>query len=113
MIAREWKCLCPVRHLDGFLRHLYATGVADTSGLPGFMGYQILTREADDEAEVTLTTYWESLGAVSAYAGEAIGTAVLYPGDEAFEIVPELMVRHYVVVGAVFPVKTPPAAGRG
>jgi hypothetical protein len=103
VIAREWKCLCPAHRRDGFLAHLYATGVAETSALPGFCGYQILTRDVDGLAEFTLTTYWESLAAIEAFAGDNIGVAVLYPGDDAFGIVPETVVRHYDVVGAVFP----------
>ncbi|MBA4357672.1 MAG: antibiotic biosynthesis monooxygenase, partial [Desulfovibrio sp.] len=27
MIAREWKCLCPRRHREGYLKHLELTGV--------------------------------------------------------------------------------------
>ena len=105
MIAREWKCLCPGEHRDGFLKHLYATGVAETAALPGFCGYQILEREADGAVEVTLVTYWTSLEDVKAFAGEDIGRAVLYPGDEVYEIVPETVVRHYDVVGAGWPAK--------
>jgi heme-degrading monooxygenase HmoA len=101
MIAREWKCLVPCRHRDGFMAHLYATGVAETSALPGYCGYQILERElAGDMAEVTLVTYWGSLEDVKAFAGEDIGVAVLYPGDEVYEIVPETVVRHYGVVAS-------------
>ncbi|OLN31287.1 hypothetical protein DVDV_0075 [Desulfovibrio sp. DV] len=103
MIAREWKCLCPGKHRDGFLKHLYATGVAETSVLPGFCGYQILERELEGEIEVTLVTYWTSLEDVQAFAGEDIGRAVLYPGDDVYEIVPETVVRHYEVVGAGWP----------
>ncbi len=103
MIAREWKCLCPAGHREGFLRHLRATGVAATSRTPGFLGHQILVREADDEVEVTFTTYWRDWRGVVAYAGPDPGRAVLYPGDEAFGIVPETTVRHYEVVDAVFP----------
>ncbi|MHC1788845.1 antibiotic biosynthesis monooxygenase family protein [Solidesulfovibrio sp.] len=104
MIAREWKCLCPAKHREGFLKHLYATGVAETAALPGFCGYQILERELDGAVEVTLVTYWTSLDAVKAFAGEDIGRAVLYPGDDVYEIVPETVVRHYEVVGAEWPV---------
>ena len=103
MIAREWKCRCPLRHRDGFLRHLQATGVAETSTLPGFAGYQILERECTDGVEVTLVTYWASLQAITAFAGEEIGRAVLYPGDEAFEIVSETEVRHFRVLEAQWP----------
>ncbi len=103
MIAREWKCLCPKAHRDGFLEHLYATGVSETSGRPGCLGYQILTREAEGMVEFTLTTYWETRSSITAFAGEDIGRAVLYPGDDAYAIVSETVVRHYEVVGAEFP----------
>jgi len=98
MIAREWKCLCPPRRREGFLKHLHATGVAETAALPGYAGYQILTRDVDGMVEFTLVTYWESLACVTAFAGEDIGVAVLYPGDEAYEIVSETVVRHYAVL---------------
>ena len=103
MIAREWKCLCPPKHRDGFLAHLYATGVTETSRTPGFLGYQILCRDVEHQVEFTLTTYWDALETITAFAGADIGVAVLYPGDEAFEIVPEQVVRHYEVVGEAFP----------
>lgn len=103
MIAREWKCRCPKRHRDGFLRHLYATGVAETSALPGFVGYQILEREHGDAVEMTLVTYWGALEDVTAFAGEDIGRAVLYPGDERYEIVPETEVRHWRIIDAAWP----------
>ena len=32
-----------------------------------------------------------------------IGVAVLYPGDEVYELVPETVVRHYDVAGAKWP----------
>jgi heme-degrading monooxygenase HmoA len=104
VIAREWKCTLPRRHRDGFMEHLYATGVAEISALPGYRGYQILERELPyDVAEVTLVTYWGSLEDIKAFAGEDIGVAVLYPGDEVYELVPETVVRHYGVVGAAWP----------
>ena len=102
MIAREWKCLCPPAQRDGFLVHLAATGVAETSATPGYRGHQILTRVVDGMVEVTFTSYWESLGAITAFACADIGRAVLYPGDDAYAIVPETVVRHYEVVEAQF-----------
>jgi hypothetical protein len=104
MIAREWKCRCPAGHRPGFLKHLQATGVADTVATSGFCGYQILVRDLEDAmVEVTLTTYWTNREAMLPFAGEDATRAVLYPGDEAFAIVPETAVQLYEVVGAGFP----------
>jgi len=48
--------------------------------------------------EIGLTTYWETWEAVRAFAGEDLERAVLYPGDEKYEIVPDKHVRHYDVL---------------
>lgn len=103
MIAREWRCRCPKVHRDGFLKHLGATGVSECTALPGFRGYQVLEREQGGEVEITLMTFWRSLADVSAFAGEDIGQARLYPGDEAFGITPETQVRHYSLLAQGFP----------
>ena len=102
MIAREWKCLCPEDTAAGFLKHLRATGVAETEALPGCRGHQILRRSAGPGlVEITLLTYWESLEAMRAFAGDEARRAVLYPGDEAFRIVPEKDVRYAEVLEMV------------
>lgn len=102
MIAREWRCLCPAVHRDGFLEHLDATGVREASALPGYLGHQIMERQSEAGVEITLVTYWESLERITAFAGEDIGVARLYPDDEAFGIVPERTVRHYEVLSRAF-----------
>ncbi len=104
MIAREWRCLCPAEHHDGFLAHLDATGVRETSSLPGYRGHQILERYVEGGVEITLVTYWDSLESITAFAGEDIGRARLYPGDEAFGITPDQDVRHYRVLSSSLPV---------
>lgn len=77
--------------------------MAETSVLPGSAGYQILERACGDAIEMTLVTYWASLENVKAFAGEEIERAVLYPGDERYEIVPETEVRHWQVIDAAWP----------
>lgn len=103
MIARMWKCLCPKRNLEGFLEHLRRTGVAETSATLGFRGDQILSREAGEDVEITLITYWESLAVIQAFAGEDINRARLYAGDDMYAIVPDREVMHYEVLEQGFP----------
>lgn len=98
MIAREWRCRCPNTHRDDFLEHLRATGVHDTAVTPGFQGEQILERDLGTMVEITLISYWSRLEDISAFAGSDISQAKLYPGDEVFEIEPDLQVRHYDVL---------------
>ncbi|MBA4358412.1 MAG: antibiotic biosynthesis monooxygenase [Humidesulfovibrio sp.] len=106
MIAREWKCLCPRRHREGFLKHLELTGIREAQATPGCLGYQIMERLTETcptarsaSVELGLVTYWNSWEAVRAFAGDTPERAVLYPGDERFEIVPDKHVRHYEVLG--------------
>ena len=103
MIAREWRCRCPSRHKEGFLEHLDATGVRECQALSGFWGYQILERTLGPEVEITLVTYWRAAADITAFAGEDISKAKLYPDDEAYEIVPDREVRHYVVLDQEIP----------
>jgi len=105
MIAREWKCLCPRRHREGFLKHLELTGVSEARAMPGYLGHQVLERLCEtcptgrsSAVEIGLVTYWESWEAVHVFAGINPERAVLYPGDERFEIVPDRHVRHYEVL---------------
>ena len=105
MIAREWKCLCPRRHREGFLKHLDLTGVREAIATPGYQGHQVLERLCEScptglssSVEIALVTYWESLQAVQAFAGLDPERAVLYPGGEHFEIIADKHVRHYEVL---------------
>lgn len=105
MIAREWKCLCPTRHREGFLIHLERTGVHEARQTPGYRGHLILERldltcqaGRSGSVEIGLTTFWESWEAVRAFAGDEPERAVLYPGDERYEIIPDKHVRHYEVL---------------
>ncbi|MEW5774466.1 MAG: antibiotic biosynthesis monooxygenase [Thermodesulfobacteriota bacterium] len=102
MVAREWRCRCPQEHRDGFLAYLAETGVKDTAATPCCRGAQILVRELDGAAEITLVTYWDSLDAIRAYAGEDISVARLYPEDAKYELDPDRRVTHYRVVEQVF-----------
>ena len=98
MIAREWKARCPQRHKAGFTEHLRRTGVHDAAATPGFRGAQILVRGLGSAVEFTLITYWDSFDSIKVFAGDDIGVARLYPGDEIYELAPDDFVLHYDVV---------------
>ena len=110
MIAREWKCLCPTRHREEFLKHLARTGVREAHGTPGYLGHQVQERICNTcpaghsgSVEIGLITYWQDWEAVRVFAGDQVETAVLYPGDERYEIVPDKHVRHYEVLDMNIP----------
>jgi len=98
MFAREWKARCPMHQKEGFIEYLHRTGVKDTSATAGFRGAQIFARDLDEQIEVTLISYWDSLDSINAFAGDDIGVARLYPDDYKFELDPDDFVTHYEVV---------------
>jgi heme-degrading monooxygenase HmoA len=106
MIAREWKCRVPEVHSEGFTGYLYETGIKDSSVTPGCLGAQIFRRSFHGKIELTLITYWDELSSITAFAGNDISHARLYPEDEAYELEPDLSVQHYEVVEHQFMLET-------
>jgi len=98
VIARTWRCRCPLETREGFLRHLDATGVRECSALAGYLGHQVLERDLGDRVEITLVTYWRSMEDVTAFAGADPSLARLWPEDEAYAIESDLDVRHDMVL---------------
>jgi heme-degrading monooxygenase HmoA len=98
MIARTWSGRVPPYHADRFEEHLMATGVAESAKLPGHLGAHVLRADTDAYVEFRLITYWESWDAIRAFAGEHVGVAVLYPGDEEYELNADPHVEHHRVV---------------
>ncbi|MFI6323512.1 antibiotic biosynthesis monooxygenase family protein [Nonomuraea sp. NPDC050556] len=100
MIARTWSGRVPSHLADPFEAHLIATGLTAASALPGYQGAQILrsTHPQGRTVEFRLETFWESWEAIRGFAGPDVSAAVLYPGDEAYQLSPDLHVEHHLVV---------------
>lgn len=98
MIARTWNCRVPRRHADGFLQHLLGTGVAECAAIPGYAGAQVQRALVEDQVEFRLVTYWHSWDAVHAFAGPQIDRAVLFAGDDKYELEAAATVEHHVIV---------------
>ena len=97
MWIREWKCRCPIDTADDFIHYLDQTGVSDTQSIEGCTGHKVMCRSLNGEMEIMLNTYWQSLDAMKAYAGDDIYKAVLYPDDYKYRIEPDTKVRVYEV----------------
>jgi heme-degrading monooxygenase HmoA len=97
LIARTWNGRVPARHAHGFEQHLLATGVAEAARLPGYTGAQVLRADGEGYVEFRLITYWESWEPIRHFAGQDAATAVLYPGDEEYQLIPDLTVTHHRV----------------
>lgn len=98
MIARIWHGR--VRRADAGCYHQYLqqTGLADYADTPGNQGVELLRRDEGEVTHFVTLTFWESIEAIKAFAGEEYKAARYYPEDAAFLLEFEPSVTHYDVL---------------
>jgi heme-degrading monooxygenase HmoA len=97
MIARIWRGATAADRADEYLEYLKETGVADYTATPGNQGVQILLRTQGDRTDFTILSYWESLDAIKAFAGDDPEVSRYYPEDDDFLIDRQPNVEHHQV----------------
>ncbi|MGY4396710.1 heme-degrading monooxygenase HmoA [Sphingomonas sp. UYAg733] len=95
MIVRRWAGKVPVAKAAGFHAHLIATGIGEYREHAGCADIMLWRRDDDGWAEFTLVSTWRDLDSVRDFAGADFARAVLYPGDEAFGLIPDFEVTHH------------------
>lgn len=74
------------------------TGLKEYAETPGNRGACISRRDLDDgRTEVLLVSFWDSMDAVRAFAGDRPERAVFYPEDDRFLIGREKTTTHFDV----------------
>src|SRR6266540_2544451 len=97
MIAHIWRGA--VRREDGeaYAEYMQATGIAGYTRTPGNRAALMLRRDVADRYEFVVFTLWDSMDAVTAFAGTEPEKAVFYPEDDRLLIDRDLTVDHYEV----------------
>ena len=100
MIARVWHGVVPLAKADGYGTYLSDSdrGVRDYQRLPGNRGVCLLRRVQGDRVHFLLMSFWDSRGAIEAYAGPDIDRAQYFPYDRECLLDPEPNVTHYEVL---------------
>ena len=98
MITRVWHGMVPEALGDEYQDYLYATGLPGLKSTAGNLGVIILRRTENGIVHFLFTSVWESLEAISRFAGPDVEKARCYPEDEKFLIELEPNVTHYEVV---------------
>jgi heme-degrading monooxygenase HmoA len=83
-------------HLEEYIAYIWETGGREYKNTPGNRGAWILSRIDGDRGEVVTLSFWESLEAISGFAGPDIEKPVLYAEDERYLLGPTT-IRHYEV----------------
>lgn len=79
---RTWRGAVHSADADAYLKHQSDTGIREYRETPGNLGALVLTRPIGDLVEVTTVSFWESMDAVRAFAGDDPAVARFYPGDD-------------------------------
>jgi len=97
MIVRTWHGCVPLKHAEGFAKHLENTGVEHSRSVEGNKGAFVRRETQGGWEHFFLSTYWQDLGAVKAFAGENYHVAVTYHDDEEFELLSDPYVFQHEV----------------
>lgn len=98
MIARRWIGRVPADRADAYVDYLRKTGLPDYAATPGHLRTVVLRRTVDGVTELELTTSWESIEAIRAFAGDDVSRARYYPEDRDYLLELPERVEHWEVV---------------
>ena len=96
-IARVWHGKTLTVKADEYARYLDEQ-IQGFRKLPGNLGFQMLRQAAGDETHFLVISYWTSLAAITAYAGQDIQRVHPLARDAEFLIAPETSVMNYQIV---------------
>ena len=95
MIVRTWRGWTARDDTEAYLDYVERTGIAAYRATRGNLGAWTLIRSEGDRTEFVTLSFWESLDAVRAFAGEDVDRAVFYPEDDRYLVERETRVLHY------------------
>ena len=96
-IARLWHGAVPAAKGDAYAAYLLRTGVPDCRTTPGNRGVEVLRRTTGGETHFLFVSFWDSMDAIRAFAGEDVERAHYYPEDRDYLLELEPTVTHYEV----------------
>ncbi len=101
MIARVWRGRAEGANAAAYHRHFTETVAPELKALAGHQGAWLLRREVEGQTEFLALTFWESLEAIRAFAGDAVETAIVEPKARACLSSFDNFAHHYEVVAKV------------
>jgi heme-degrading monooxygenase HmoA len=97
-VARQWKGIVKPGLAEAYIAHLQGETLLSLRGTPGFVHATIMHRDVEDGTEFQVTTYWHSLDAIKAFAGEDVTKAVVPPAAQALMVRYDDRAVHYHIV---------------
>lgn len=109
MIARTWHGRVAASAADAYYEYLLRTGLSDYRASEGNRGVLVQRHIEGDVAHFVLTTIWDSVDAIKAFAGEDVELARYYPEDDEYLLEQERYVTHAEILMLDLPTSAPPA----
>jgi heme-degrading monooxygenase HmoA len=97
MIARLWSARASKAQSARYLEHFWQSVVPSLRTFDGYVSSSVLVRSHGDSVEILVTTVWQSLQAIDAFAGSDRETAVVASEAAALLTDYDRRVRHYEV----------------
>ncbi|WP_223247000.1 antibiotic biosynthesis monooxygenase family protein [Microbacterium oleivorans] len=95
-VVRMWSGVVRAEDRDAYADYVERTGMSAYRATPGNLDAWLLTRDlGGGRTEITTVSRWESLDAITAFAGDDIERAVFYPEDDEYLVERDERVRHY------------------
>lgn len=95
-VVRMWTGVVRTEDRDVYADYVERTGMDAYRSTPGNLDAWLLTRDlGDGRTEITTVSRWESLDAITRFAGDDPELAVYYPEDEQYLLARDERVRHY------------------
>ena len=95
-VVRMWTGVVRTEDRSAYAGYVERTGMAEYRATPGNLDAWLLTRDlGDGRTEITTVSRWESLEAITNFAGTDLDRAVYYPEDDRYLVERDDRVRHY------------------
>jgi heme-degrading monooxygenase HmoA len=97
MIARLWSARTTKQLSTAYLEYFSKNVLPELQAIPGYVSANVLTATNANEVEILVQTVWQSLEAVTAFAGPDREAAVVHPAAAALLTTYDHRVRHFNV----------------
>ena len=98
MIARVWKCIATNEHVADYVEHFEHSVSTELNAIDGYRGAQILRYSINNNVELTVMHYWDSMDVIHKFAGENVELAVVASRAQEVLVSFDTTVTHYEVI---------------
>jgi heme-degrading monooxygenase HmoA len=98
VIVRAWHATATAEGAGTYREHFTHTVLTELQRIDGYQGAYLLRRDQDTHVRLQVLTLWDSLEAISSFAGDNLEAAVVEPAAQAALLTYDSTVTHHTVV---------------